>query len=225
MSTLYSVSLGDTVLAEDQNQVIRALSNQFGLLADDQVRLGRLALPVVTATPTTPVAGMAWWRSDLGSNGRLHLYDGAGQVVPYMPLRQVQKSAELGGVVTITSTTPADVTGLSISITTTGGRLRIMLVPGTAGGQITLSCSGAISNPFSTLYADIGGVSIPQDFRFIGDAASAAWTIGIPPSAFVWDYQPAAGTYTVKIQAAVNGANMEVAARTGIALLVEEWGD
>lgn len=226
MAAIVTVGANGTV-DEDYthfDQYADTLNAVLGITDTAQDALGRLVLPRGVAYPGSPSEGMAVWRTDLGDNGRLHLRDGAGQWVPYIPLRQVVKSTELAAQVTINSGSLVDVTGLSISITTTGGRLRIWLAPSIVqAGASYLQLGSHASGNSGYVCANAGGVQLGSHQIRSGANDTTEW----PCSALVWDYKPAAGTYTVKIQAAITNAALYFGgnANGGIALVVEEWGD
>lgn len=146
-----------------------------------------------------------------------------------IPLLQTVKSAELATDVTITSTSYADVSGLSVSITTTGGRLRIRLMPSAGETDLTsiwMQTSNAANPTNGRIRAVVGSQNLGgQRMGGITDTSGVQY---MPPSAFVWDFTPAAGTYTVKIQAMVSTNNTMAfqgnAGPLGVYLLVEEHG-
>ena len=228
MTNLATPSPGDRIVAEHIAQFTAVLNSALGLTLRAQGALGRIEFPSTTSHPGSPANYQAWVRSDLGS-GRIHMRNSAGYNVPYLPLRQVQKSTELAAGVNFTSTTLADLTGLALSssIVTTGGRLRITIVPSVTytaddSGYFAIAGSGAQPQRFH-LVAVVGAVTLGE-IRAGSDVLSAS-NCNVGPSQFMWDYQPAAGTYAVKIQARVHNATCNLYASKGLALLVEEWGD
>ncbi len=138
-------------------------------------------------------------------------------------LRQAVQSSGLGSPVTVTSISQTDVTGLSASITTTGGRLRIMMVPtATDAEQASLRAYVASSTPgrASGIIRAVVGATALTAMEFGQNDADPE--IAIPPTAYVWDYTPSSGTYTVKIQARTV-TNIQLVFGTGIRLRIEEW--
>lgn len=227
MAVLETVSPGDPTSAAIFNKAINAWVNVLGVTDDAQVNLGRLPLPWLSADPST-VSGLAWMRSNHGASGRLYIRQ-SGLTVPYLPYRQRVKSATLGTFTTLTPSvmpTYGDVTGLSVSITTTGGRLRITLVSadGAQGGDIRIYTPSA-SSPLGSFRPVVGAVALsPLNFGL--GLAGVNQALILPCSAFSWaDYLTVAGTYTVKIQAAVAVSGQQIFLTDDIALLVEEYGD
>lgn len=230
MAAIYTVNDGDDAVAADLNQLVNALNNVLGITDTAQVALGRLVLPVslLAAVPGSPVVGQMYMTTDEGaSGGRLYVKH-TTDLVPYLPIRQRVVSSELSSTVTITSTSFVD-SGISVSIVTTGGRLRIYLLGpalssfGDAAGVKVSANSNNIAIT-SQLIAVVGvtvlgGIGIEID----GDI-SANWVLKIPPGSFQWDYQPSPGSYTVKIQGRA-GTNDELEISAGVKLVVEEWGD
>lgn len=207
------------------------LANQFGITDILQTNLGSLYVPVQSGAPSSPIAGQIWLDTSVG-NGRLYLRDNAGNSVPYLACRQVQKTAEISSQVT-TSTSLTDATGLSISnFSSSGGRLKISLVPGAAyiggsgNGYVEAATTASITAAAAELVAVVNGVQLGGLMVDIA-AAAGALVARAPVSAFSWDYVPPANltNVVVKIQFRVISANMQVTITSGTALLIEEWGN
>lgn len=224
MAALYTVTNGVTADADDLNQIINTFANVFEISDTAQLALGRLVMPrsLAAAAPVSPIAGQQWFITDEGVDGRMYMRHN-DDPVPHLPLRQIQKTSAVD-VSNITSTSYVD-SGLSISIITTGGRLRIYLVP-EAGQQSTFqwtptgsaqSFSGALKCLVGV--NDAGALQFGQDF----DANSALWQGEIPVGSFMWDYKPVAGAYTVKIQVKAD-SNTRID-MSNVHMIVEEWGD
>lgn len=225
MATLDTVSIGDVSSAAKFNKAINAWTNILGVTDDAQVNLGRLPLPWLTADPTL-ANGLAWIRSNLGAAGRLYIRQ-SGVTVPYLPYRQRQRSAVLASTFQNTSSSYADVPGLTLNLTTTGGRLRIIIISDTigfTGGMVHIQSSSGVGGT-GDLRAVVGSQNLSPLFINHAEASALLPTTNFPCTAFQWwDYQPAAGTYTVKIQArCLSGTGIGVS--QGCALLVEEYGD
>lgn len=136
----------------------------------------------------------------------------------------VQRVKSIESTATITSVSMTDVTNLTINITTTGGRLRIYLVPSdtTNVSTIAVTAVGSVAQIRANVKALVGATSLAEIlYTLTGDVASPSWEVEIPPGAFSWDYTPAAGTYTVKLQASVV-TDVEMSF-TRVMLVVEEW--
>jgi len=229
MATIPTLTAHSPARAADVQAVIDALTNQFGLTDTVQTNMGRLAVPSVSADPSSLVVGSMWFRNDLGDNGRLRIHDADSQTHSLLGLRQRVESAALAAIVTITSTSLADVTNLTLSITTTGGRLKITM--GTSYPDYdALYCSEGTA--LSTLFgiAAIVGATQLGELGAGNEVEVNNQNCVVPPSAFVWNSKPAAGTYTVKLQARVitSGASLNfngAAGPLGISLIVEEFDD
>lgn len=235
MAAIVAVVNGVTV--EDAvhfNQFKDAFNAILGVTDSAQDALGRLVLPQGTSLPGSPTEGMEFWKTDAGDNGRLQIRDGNGVWVPYMPLRQYVEGTEVTANQTITSTSFTDATGLTLSITTTGGRIEIGIRPANGldvnGGSMLWNNSGGTpGGAGGSLRAVVGATELGQiDAELTGDANSVLWAIRYPVSAYRWIYRPAAGTYTVKLQAKVqtNGRlQYGASGGGGIALYCLEFSD
>lgn len=237
MSAIYSVNDGDDAVAADLNQLVDSLSAVLGITDTAQDALGRLVIPRGTSLPGSPSTGMEFFKTNEGvesSGGRKyvrHAKNGSGAAVwvPYLPIRQIVRSSELGSNQSITSATMTDVSGLSVSITTTGGKLFIAVVN-------SLNTVGAISEIFITdstnalgsARAVVGSTNLSE----LEVGAGPGSSVFVPLSSFQWwGYQPVAGTYTVKLQARVDTAgggqsiNFTGSINGGCVLQVMEYGD
>jgi hypothetical protein len=106
--SIYLPSDGDLILAEDVRQIIRALSNQFGLTDESQTAPGRLVLPRSATQPSAPVAGETYFDTD--SNEPFY-YNGSAWEPMHGPFI-TRKAADQ----TIDSTTLANDNHFSFSI-------------------------------------------------------------------------------------------------------------
>lgn len=105
---------------------------------------------------------------------------------------------------TTTSTSYTDVTGLSVSITSTGRPIYI----GVACAHSSSACSVYGSNSSGTnvevtlkLFRD--ALSIANTYGVLGQTFASNSQVRIPPSSIWYIDEPPAGTYTYKIQTAV----------------------
>ena len=118
--------------------------------------------------------------------------------------------------------------GLSTSITTTGGRLKIYMRGGADNGSFNmkLEALGAVTALLGTITAVVGPTTLQRHIfgAELLPTSSANWIFEYPTSMFTWHAQPAAGTYTVKLQAQV-GSTMRMWFQGPIALVIEEYGD
>lgn len=206
------------------------LANQFGITDILQTNLGSLYVPVQSGAPSSPIAGQVWLDTSVGS-GRLYLRDNASNTYAMLACRQVQKSAEVGSLTT-TSSSLSNATGLAITnFSTTGGRLRIKLVPiaaySPATGYVFLQASGgATALATGEIVPVVNGVSLGANVIQVQGQAASLPALEIPVSAFEWDYVPPANltNVTIQLQFRVTGANMTLQISSA-ALLVEEWGN
>lgn len=237
MAAIYQVENGVTVWDEDDvNQYAQAFNAVLGITDTAQDELGRLVTPRGTSFPGTPSTGMQFFKTDegLGTLGKMYVRH-SGVWVPYVPLRQYIEGSEVIGNNTITSTSFADMTGLTLSITTTGGYLEIGVRPSNAddanGSLFLVNLTGAEFGAEADIRAVVGATNLGQiNNQISGDASSTLWGLGIPVSSLRWIYRPAAGTYTVKLQAKVATSNGRLQwgatalASSGPALYVKEFG-
>jgi hypothetical protein len=116
-----------------------------------------------------------------------------------------QQISSSSGSFTTTSTTPVAVTNLSVSITTSGRPIMILLVADASGGAnafIGVSRSTGATSASATFYVEITGVtpnSINQEISIAG--ASGNLSNRVLPGALNHVHVAAAGTYTVSIGA------------------------
>lgn len=100
-----------------------------------------------------------------------------------------------------------DATNLSVSYTTTGGSVMLVLIPdgsvNSGGINLTRLGSGAISGDLRFLRdsTDIGSFFF---FRSYGGVPQSDHGLGVPPGSVTIIDTPAAGTYTYKLQARLN---------------------
>lgn len=136
MAAIVSVTNGITEEDEQHfNQYADAFSNVLGITDTTQDRVGRLALPQGGAFPGAPVQAQLFWRTNQGSAGRLNVRDGAGNWVPFMPVRQIHAES-LGGDIALSGSASNIITEV---FTTTGGWIMVM---GTLLVRYNFSSSG-----------------------------------------------------------------------------------
>ena len=115
-----------------------------------------------------------------------------------LPLVGQQLSAS-SGLFGTTSTTAVDVTGVSVSITTTGRPVVIMLVP---DGSLALACIGPQSRGATGIfgtYAILRGSTLVGQC-VVGTVSGDGNSISAPPGSVAMIDAPVAGTYTYKLQ-------------------------
>lgn len=224
MSAIYSVNDGDDAVADDLNQLVDTLNAVLGITDTAQDALGRLVLPQATSLPGSPSVGELSFQTDegvQGASGRLYVRhgdDGAGNDiwVPYQPLRQQQLSAAFSS--GFSSTSYSDITDATVSITTTGGDILIMVVGGaTTGANSQVTISGDATLSYVTVRAVVDSTNL--QFSTLGSSATNQGLYATWP---MWRYRPVAGSHTVKLQGAVGHSGVT---GTGAGqLLVIEYG-
>lgn len=223
MASIATVSNGSITDEDDVNQYSEAFGNVFDVTTTNQDAPGRFVFPNSSSAPTASNF-KAYIETDEGvesAGGRLkirHAKNGSGSPVwvSYLPFRQrVAAAASASG--TITGTSYADITGATVDITTTGGRLRIFVECDVTTGY-SLNIIGDASSSLFALKCLVGATNA-------GEPSLGATT----PSLILqctwpeWSVQPVAGTYTVKLQGKVihSGEVMAPAGR----LVVWEYAD
>lgn len=209
------------------DQYGNALNAVLGITDTAQDALGRLVLPRATSFPGSPSQGMASYRTDLGTYGRLHLRDGNSNWVPYLPLRQRAQGASSINFNT-SSSSYTDVTNATVTVTTTGGRVRVTLIPDGLGdsyvGLVNVSAGAAV--PINgKIKLVMNGFDLGVQYMQFTAAANGVGLF-IPVSAFVWEGFPIS-PFTggvVKLQALVNAGTVNIAINSA-KLMVEELGD
>lgn len=201
------------------NQYGDALANIFGIDDTGDEGPARFVIPKHSGSdPTTPEQGRIWMRTDLGDAGRIFFRHNA-KTIPYLPLRQVVSSV-LGSTV-VTSTSFIDIFTF-LTITTTGGRLKVYMCSGRAddGTVVVGQCQidkGSAGQLVSIIRLVIDGVVV-GDADFNG-LFYAAGHFAIPLSSYIWNvYDVAAGGHTVKLQALVTTGSLSL---TGLVVLEE----
>lgn len=121
-----------------------------------------------------------------------------------------QQISSSSGAFTMASATPADVTNLSVSITTTGRPVFVGLMDDGSGSQSALGAVVIGANPETSasiqFYLLRGATQLCQMLLQGANTTTEFLTIYTPPSS-VWIIDvPAAGTYTYKLQVASTGA-------------------
>lgn len=218
-----NVTLANAVL---WSQFSSAFNAALGITDPAQTALGRLVLPSSSSAPSSPETGMIYMDSD---DGRLYVRSPGGVWVPFVPHRQTAYSSASGVLSSLTATSWADLTNMTLSITTTGGRLEIELVPDWGNPTLVtnINVSGTSAAPAQRV-GYIRAMVAAQDLNPIifGDADQASDTLlgsFAAPGFFKWDYPVAAGTYTVKLQYQVNsGGSMNF---SNCILRVKEVGE
>ncbi len=106
---------------------------------------------------------------------------------------------------TTTSVSFADVTDATVTLTTTGGPVRITLIPSTSPSYITVADTNeAEAGGFLLVVRD--ATSLGSQFlygRTESGSATSDPSIAVPPSSFTWIDTPTAGTYIYKLRFAV----------------------
>lgn len=139
------------------------------------------------------------------------ILDGAVTKAKQAALGQ-QLSTSTGASQTVTGTSYADVTNLSVSITTVGRPVMIMLQPESSGdSEIYLDRDNSgtqVSGYFKLVRdsTDVHVIEVEQDYQ----TSSSSVKMPIPPGSILYLDAPAAGTYTYKIQCKAAGANERV---------------
>lgn len=226
MTAIYAVTDGvSPAQAADINQYGTLLNNQFGLNDTAQPGLGRLVLPYVTADPGAPSNGQMWWRSDLGTDGRLMTYKN-GKTIPHLGLRQRVEAALSTSTFTTSSTSYVDVTNATVDITTTGGRLRAYVIPdrGVSPASVLVAGTTAAVQPAAQLKVLRGATSIGEHYFWGGSAPAGQTPAGNGPLGGILadGDAPVAGLYTVKVQGLVS-LSSQVLYVSRCLLVVEEW--
>lgn len=114
---------------------------------------------------------------------------------------------QISGAVAIfstSSTTPVDVTGLSVSITTTGRPVMILLI-NSGSGVSSITSSVGLSSSYSTTVCIVRDSTTLSQEVILSDGANISGTftidsVSIPVSSIHFIDPVAAGTYTYKIQ-------------------------
>lgn len=210
MAAIYDVQNGVTVWdEEDVNQYGATLNNVLGITDTAQDALGRLVLPRAASAPGSPSNGQVYYDTD----DHTPYIRRNGVWVPYLPIRQWQEVAfsNDSGIDLTANTSFADITGATLSITTTGGRLMIGIFPPDTGTIHGLSYVGLFGSPSDyTIDWRIRALIGATTLLAVGEQEnpSQSGTYGglvreFQIDGWHWVYQPAAGTYTVKLQSKI----------------------
>lgn len=108
-----------------------------------------------------------------------------------------------------TSTSPADVTNLSVSFTTNGNPIEIKLQSSGAGNSFFSCYSANVNDPNVFIFLYRGATEVVQTYLKKGNPSSSGLSneITLPPAAILNHTDtPAAGTYTYKIMYSTGGA-------------------
>lgn len=224
---------GNGLIQEDYSlfdQYGSVLSNVLGINDTAQDALGRLVIPRSTSDPGSPSQGMYNLRTDLGAGGRERMYS-AGVWLNRLHMRQFVISPKISSPQIVSGTSYVDITNLSISLTTSGGRLAIYLVamddsPNSYQASVFWLNNGAFSSgsgEYAKVVADIDGTNLASVGIFAVVAGSnGASSYG--PGSFRWYTAPLAGAHTIKIKATLTiGAGDILGFARGLGLVVEEW--
>jgi hypothetical protein len=107
------------------------------------------------------------------------------------------------GTYSTSSISYSDVTNLSVEITTTGRRVRLLLIPDGTTSPSSIKLRSGSSTTASGEMRILRGVSDICYFEFLQGALGTDTQIAYPVSSIVFEETPAAGTYTYKLQAVV----------------------
>lgn len=128
----------------------------------------------------------------------------------------------------VTNTSFENMSGASATITTVGRRVRITFLWDASGGGnagIVSSATGAVTSWNLILRVTRAGGTVNVGQLAVGGANPATTTgtrsVNYPPSAFVWEDVPPAGTHTYQVSWRVGGASMS-GSITDCRLVVEE---
>lgn len=127
----------------------------------------------------------------------------AGITKPKLAALGQQLSSGSSGNFTTTSSSYVDVTNMTLSITTTGRPVMIMLIPDISqgAGALVISKSGAGASVFYRIVRDSTSIAeFPLVLTAVGTSSSV---MSVPCSTLQFFDPVAAGTYTYKIQAKV----------------------
>lgn len=155
----------------------------------------------VTATPsaTTFRIGATAGGADINTSGS---QSGTHTETRVTTSGNVALSLSSGGF-TSTSGSPADVTNLSVSLTTTGRPVMVFLQGDGAGATTSMGLTSSNFGASFNIYLIRGASQL--DFISVSNTitGSTAVTWTVPPSSYRFVDFPAAGTYTYKIQTSV----------------------
>jgi hypothetical protein len=117
-----------------------------------------------------------------------------------------QQVSSSSGVFTTSSSSLVDVTNLSVSLTTTGRPVMLLLIDDGTGGYVQFDRSTAAVEPGVVIAFLRAGVAISTQTYRVSLASSYTNELQMPPSIFQFFDVPAAGTYTYKVQAKITSA-------------------
>lgn len=117
-------------------------------------------------------------------------------------LGNVGLSASTGAsVVTLTTSSSGDLVNNLINLTTNGGPVKAVLLPGTSATNSYIECED-LTTDFCTLELTRDGSTTVAKIQFFSEAGK----LRIPPGGFQWLDVPTAGTYEYKIKYEVGSA-------------------
>lgn len=116
-----------------------------------------------------------------------------------------QQLSSSSGSYSATTSTATDITNLSISITTTGRPVALMLVSDGTGSVANLDQAGGSNDTFDILF--LRDATTLVSFRVNGGGGISQGGMAVPPGSFFFiDNKPSAATYTYKVQGNTNAA-------------------
>lgn len=117
---------------------------------------------------------------------------------------------------TITSTSYADITGATVTITTTGRRCEIYVVGEPSAGEVDIRMDGGGTNSTGSVKCLLDGVDMATRPVGTTDANKTVWATWP-----IWHATPASGSHTFKLQGLVANAANTMTPRGR--LVVREW--
>ena len=110
--------------------------------------------------------------------------------------------------------TPTDVTNLSVSITTIGRPVMVMLISDGSGAAqpsvISIQDTSGASTGVSGIFRLLRGASEISHYNLVANGASGPVGVAVPASSFQFLDVVAAGTYTYKVQVNTGTANTNI---------------
>lgn len=212
------------------NQFADAFLALFGIDDPTATALLRLVLPRATSLPGSPEAGEMAIDTNVSADGRQYRYGEAGLWVPYLPYRQFARASTYVNAFTTNSLSWVVIDDAEVTLTTTGGRLKVWL----SGGYISVLCSASTSAGASlgifvdgVLATDTNGLfTITPGFTAVGIENVVNPQMYLPAAAFgmadIGGLAP--GSHTVDLRALVSASDSEFG-MSGARLIVEEHGD
>lgn len=202
----------DGILSADSTGRAKMAAGFFGVNATS---LAHFADGFFTATAAA-IAKFADGFLSADSTGRAKMADGF-LTQAKLAARATGTSVAAGGVAisgssgsySMTSSTYADVTNLSVTITTTGRPVKVFLQPdGSGSGNINATCTAApgVAALYLQLLRDSTSVGIFVMSSNVQTDTGGLADVGGFPGQFLFVDTPAAGTYVYKVQCKVGAA-------------------